>query len=106
MCVAMTARADIPVESLPDTSCVGLTEGAACGNGGVCTKVSTRRPDFSSAGAPTWVTVEVLVCRGKDQNEYALGSALAVLVVLAAWLKRRADQNAQPTVVCAAGMKP
>lgn len=84
--------ADIPSDDdgvIPDLSCVGQAVGASCGNGGRCEKVRVRRPDFSTGPVPSWVMVDVMVCRGSKSNGTLLtGLGLAVSFSLLALRSR------------------
>lgn len=83
---ACSAWADVPPPPVrPDLSCVGRSEGAACGRGGRCEKRLVRRPDFSAGGVPTWGTVEVMICSGSSAIDApAVLPALAWAALLAA----------------------
>lgn len=88
--VALQARADIPPDpARPDLSCVGQPEGASCGNGGRCVQRTTRRPDFSKGGVPTWVTTEVMVCEGSRTLDARVGLSVLMFALLSVFLLLR-----------------
>ena len=83
--VAWADIPDGPPPTMPDASCVGQPEGAACGSGGRCVKARVRRPDFNQGSPPTWAWQEVLVCEGgAPSNAERWFSALLVMLLLGA----------------------
>lgn len=93
--LAVPAWADVPPPpQWPDTSCVGQAEGTSCGTGGTCRKLKVRRPDFSSAGVPTWVVTEVMICEGgRPAWRVAVLAGLLGLAFLA-WRRRPGARQA------------
>lgn len=92
--LAGVAKADVPIPAppaMPDTSCVGAAEGAACGQGGHCRRVQVRRPSLVR-GEVRWGFVDVMVCEGGQSVPF--GAAFAMLAAIGAWWAwRRRSMN-------------